>query len=347
MKRGLHSFARSCRSGFTLIEVVIAFSVMTVILLATSSVLRRETQGINELQNMAYSERVMENAFSRILRTIQFARGFTPETSLLSTLTGDETEEVVLGDTSGFPDGGFIVIDRGAGTEETVEYGDLATVGSKLLNLDRGADGSQSRGHGAGASVTWSGLARPIANQTDPSASDYDGQTDDLRGEIYFIGRGAGLSYQVPVDPEHTGSFLGSSGPRWGSQVAGGEVEGAYGAVSFVRSIEITEAERKFDLNRDGDQDDTFDLGRIVLQGWSGNPAESIRINLTPSIILQEKWAYGSDLDGDGFEDPMFLWTGAQGRLRLRFFVLAGTVNGHEVIRRFETIIHLRNGSAE
>jgi len=52
-------------------------------------------------------------------------------------------------------------------------------------------------------------------------------------------------------------------------------------------------------------------------------------------------------MDDDGYQDPMFLWSADQGRLRLRFFVLAGTINGHEVVRRFETIIHLCNGSAE
>ncbi|MDB4426461.1 hypothetical protein N9151_00535, partial [bacterium] len=126
-----------------------------------------------------------------------------------------------------------------------------------------------------------------------------------------------------------------------------GEVEGAHAAVSFIRSTEISETKRDFDFNRDGDQDDTFDLGRIAIQSWNNDPAEAIRINLTPSIILQEKGAYGSDMDDDGYQDPMFLWSADQGRLRLRFFVLAGTINGHEVVRRFETIIHLCNGSAE
>ena len=184
-------------------------------------------------------------------------------------------------------------------------------------------------------------------NAAPPTASEYDGRTDDLRGDIYYRGRGAGLSFQVPVDPENTGSYVGAEGPRWGAQVAGGEVTGAHAAICFVRSLELTESERDFDLNEDGDLEDTFDLGRIVYQGWSDDPAESIRINLTPSIILQEKGAYGTDMDDDGYEDPMFLWTPAQARLRMRFFVLAGTVNQREVVRRFETIIHLRNGAAE
>ena len=335
------------RAGFSLIEMTIAFTVMTIILVATSAVLRRETRGINELQNMGHAEKVMETAFARILRTVQFARGFSPETTLTSTLTGGETGTARLSDITGFPDSGVFVVDLGDPTEEIVAYSGTSAADDQLLDLERGAEGSQKRGHSAGSTVLWSGLAKPIDNQTDPAASEYDGRTDDLRGDIYYRGRGAGLSFQVPVDPENTGSFVGAEGPRWGAQVAGGEVTGAHAAICFVRSLEITESERDFDLNEDGDLEDTFDLGRIVYQGWSDDPAESIRINLTPSIILQEKGAYGTDMDDDGYEDPMFLWTPPQARLRMRFFVLAGTVNQREVVRRFETIIHLRNGAAE
>ena len=347
MQPGPSSSRRAHQGGFTLIEVVIAFTVMTIILLATSSVLRRETRGIAELQNMGHSEKVMEGVFNRIFRTIQFARGFTSETTLSSTLTANETGQISLGSINGFPDQGSLVVDRGEATEETINYEAHATVGTGVLTLERGAEGTQNRGHNRGSSVIWSGLAYPIANQTDPDPSEYDGTTDDLRGDIYFIGKGLGLSYQVPVDPVHTGSYLEGSEPRWGAQVSGGEVAGAYGAVVYVPSLEITEADRKFDLNEDGDEDDTFYLGRIALQSWSTDPGDSLRINLTPSIILQEKGAYGSDMDADGFEDPMFLWSADQARLRLRFFVLTGTVNGHEVVRRFENIIHLSNGSAE
>ena len=340
-------FRRSDLGGFTLIEVSIALSVMTVILLATSAVLRKETRGIMELQNMGHSEKVMNGAFHRILRTIQFARGYSPETNLVSTLNAAESGEVLLGNVTGFPESGLLVVDRGQATEEIIRYERHAAIGSGLWTLERGVEGTTARGHSAGSSALWSGLARPIANQTDPAPAEYDGRTDDLRGDTYYLGRGTGLSYQVPVDPEHTGSYESSTGPRWGAQVAGGEVEGAHAAVSFIRSTEISETKRDFDFNRDGDQDDTFDLGRIAIQSWNNDPAEAIRINLTPSIILQEKGAYGSDMDDDGYQDPMFLWSADQGRLRLRFFVLAGTINGHEVVRRFETIIHLCNGSAE
>jgi len=347
MKPGPSTPSRADQGGFTLIEVSIAFSVMTVILLATSAVLRRETQGITELQTLGQSEQRIEGAFQKILRTIQFARGFSPETNLVSTLSASETGEVLIGAIAGFPQSGYLVLDRGLENEEILRYESHAPTGSQLWTLDRGVEGTVARGHSAGSSAIWSGLARPIENQTDPVPSEYDGRTDDLRGEIYFIGRGTGLSFQVPVDPANTGSYVTGSGPRWGAQVSGGEVEGAYGAVTYIASTEVVESQRDFDFNEDGDLDDTFDLGRVVLQSWSSDPDEALSIGMTPSIILQEKGAYGSDMDDDGFEDPMFLWSSDQGRVRLRFFVLAGTINGQEVVRRFETIIHLCNGSAE
>ena len=52
-------------------------------------------------------------------------------------------------------------------------------------------------------------------------------------------------------------------------------------------------------------------------------------------------------MDGDGLQDPMFLWTPESGRLRVRLFALVGDVGGRDVIRRFETVLYLRNGSAD
>ena len=125
------------RAGFSLIEMTIAFTVMTIILVATSAILRRETRGINELQNMGHAEKVMETAFARILRTVQFARGFSPETTLTSTLTGAETGTARLSDITGFPDSGVFVVDLGDPTEEIVAYSGTSAADDQLLDLER------------------------------------------------------------------------------------------------------------------------------------------------------------------------------------------------------------------
>ena len=120
-------------------------------------------------------------------------------------------------------------------------------------------------------------------------------------------------------------------------------------ALVYVPVGQVTETEQDFDINNDGDLLDTFDLGRIVERAWDGNDTANgtSRTALIAPLILQEADDYGSDLDGDGLEDPMFLWTPESGRLRLRLFALVGDLSGREVIRRFETVLYLRNGSTD
>ena len=103
------------------------------------------------------------------------------------------------------------------------------------------------------------------------------------------------------------------------------------------------------DLNADGDEADTFDLGRIRMRSWdSANPgAPATDVALGPAFVLQEQCNWASDLDGDGFEDPMFLWDATQARLRVRLFVLEGTINARPSVERLETSVFLTNGSLE
>ena len=43
----------------------------------------------------------------------------------------------------------------------------------------------------------------------------------------------------------------------------------------------------------------------------------------------------------------MFLWTSLSGRLRIRIFAIVGAINETEVVKRYETVLHLRNGAEE
>lgn len=151
---------------------------------------------------------------------------------------------------------------------------------------------------------------------------------------------GTGFSYRVPVDP---------AGVSWGAVVGGRPAEDGRICIYFEPVAVLQERARNFDFNRDGDLDDAFDLGRLRQRAWdavdSGNVSSDIP--LCPPIILQEHNAWGSDLDGDDFEDPMFIWTPQSGRLRIRLFALVGTVHQGEVVKRYETVLHLRNGAAQ
>ena len=61
-------------------------------------------------------------------------------------------------------------------------------------------------------------------------------------------------------------------------------------------------------------------------------------------MIIQEQCNWGGDMDGDGFEDPIFLWNRSGGRLRVRFFVLAEARKNIPLVRRMEATLFLRNG---
>jgi len=63
--------------------------------------------------------------------------------------------------------------------------------------------------------------------------------------------------------------------------------------------------------------------------------------------VLQERCNWGSDLDGDGFDDPLFMWEPETGCLHVRLFLAAGTVNGRQSVREIESILYLRNGALE
>ena len=107
----------------------------------------------------------------------------------------------------------------------------------------------------------------------------------------------------------------------------------------------MSEADVHRDLNGDGDRTDTFELGQIRARAWdTANPAvPASDIGLGPPVILQELCAHGRDLDGDGYDDPIFLWNPAEGRLHVRLFVLGRSKGEVPAVRKVETTIYLRN----
>ncbi|MEM1451798.1 MAG: type II secretion system protein [Planctomycetota bacterium] len=349
-RRGpLHSAARAARAGFTLIEMMMALTVVTIILIATAASLQREADSVSDLQRITYAERLIQELFGKIEQRLEFGRGFVPETTLNASLGSANTASALLADIAGFPNTGMMVIDAGTALEERVAYDDLDIAGNAVITLQRAQRGTSGYTHPATSIVLWEGTAQPIEDQVAPPAGTFDGTTDDLRGNIFYRGDGVGFSYQVPVDPARTGSFVTATGVRWGARVGGQDVEDGAAALVYVPVGQVTETEQDFDINNDGDLLDTFDLGRIVERAWDGNDTANgtSRTDLIAPIILQEADDYGSDLDGDGLEDPMFLWTPESGRLRLRLFALVGDLSGREVIRRFETVLYLRNGSTD
>lgn len=335
------------RGGFTLIEVMIALSVVTVILLATTAALQKEAQNVSDMQRLSYSERLVQDLFTKMEQRLDFSQGIQPVTTLTASLGAGASASMALGEEFGLPFNGVLVIEPGTSDEERVGYGTLDPATSSVAGLERGSRGTSNTNHPTGSVVLWDGCCFPVEDQVAPAAGTFDGRTDDLRGPVFFRGDGVGFSYRKPVDPAGTGTFIGPTGIRWGATVEGRDTEDGCAALVFRPVATITEADRNFDINQDGDLLDTFDLGRISDLSWNAiDPAlGSSTIDLVAPIILQEQDAYGADLDGDGFDDPMFLWSPDSGRLRVRIFALLGDVRGREIVRRFETVIYLRNGS--
>ena len=345
--RCTHQTSPKPSCGFTLVEMMIALTIVSIIMLATMASLQREATSIGELQRLSYSERAVQDLFTKVEQRLDFSQGMDPVTVLASGM-GSGGSGMTLQETLGFPFEGIVIVEPGTFSEERVEYGGLAPSTSELTTLVRGVADTTASSHPAGSLVFWEGIAFPAEDQIAPPAGTFDGQTDDMRGPLFFRGDGVGFSYRRPVDPAGTGTFIESTGIRWGAGVRGVDsVDGCAALVYFPVAV-VTETQRNFDINADGDMDDTFELGGIVDLGWDAvDPSRGTSsLELVSPILLQELNNRGGDMDGDGFDDPMFLWSPESGRLRIRLFALLGDVNQREVVKRFETVLYLRNGSS-
>ncbi|MEM7518667.1 MAG: hypothetical protein AAF368_17310, partial [Planctomycetota bacterium] len=140
--------------------------------------------------------------------------------------------------------------------------------------------------------------------------------------------------------------FLDGINLRWGATVNGASTLDGYHSVQFIPSLQISEAASGDDINRDGDRLDVFDVGQLRRFTWDASDPDVARedLGLGPNTILQESGAWGSDLDGDGFEDPMFFWDEDSRRLQIRLFVLGRTRADTPIVRRVESTVFLRNG---
>jgi len=340
---------RAAQTGLTLVELAIAMALISLIMAFMTVQLQREAKGLSELQAVSHHERVVNDLLTKIETQLDFSQGVVPSVALASALPAGENFVVDVDATAGFPDVGMLLIDAGTGSEERIRYAAFDPDASAFLQLERGAQGGAQRSHASGANVLWAPSAVVIDDQVAPPASAFDGRSRELLADLFFRGDGTGFSYRVPVDPTGGTNYLTPTGVRWGATVGARPTEDGRACLYFEPVAQLREADRNFDFNNDGDLLDTFDLGRIRQRSWDAvdGDAAASDLPLCPPIVLQEWNNWGSDLDNDGFEDPMFLWTPVSGRLRVRVFVLIGSVNSRQVVKRFETVLHLRNGAAE
>lgn len=337
------------RRGMTMLELTLSFGILTTILLAVFGVIQRDTQLAHSTLGIAISEMKAQQMLRKIEGELANARGTVPIASLTQDLTTSETSQIEVELTLGFPPTGTLLLSRGTGSEERIDYDGLVATQDSFNNLTRGVQCTQAAAHtaGIGVDILWASMAQPIDIQVNPPANLWDGQAQEPTGTVFFRGDGTGFSYRVPVDP--TGAippnYLDGDDLQWGHTVQDvGDLDG-WACMFFQPARVITEFSTGDDLNRDGDTLDTFDIGQIRRLIWDTlDPTIApANLGLGPTNVLQERCNYGGDLDGDGFDDPIFLWNDEDRQLHIRLFILGRTNSDIPIIREVESMVFLRN----
>lgn len=337
--------ASRSRSGFTLVEILFAASLLSVVILGSIMLLSHDMQVSKGSISVQVAQNQAQTLIYALEKELSNARGERPVATLTNGLGGGNGGTVTLDSTAGFPPAGSITIDRGTNSSEHIAYTTLAADGLTITGLTRGAQCGSPVSHAQNAEVLWSGLAEVLALSGTPPASDYDGQALESAGPVYFRGDGTGLSYRMPTDPAGGHDFFANGQLQWGATVGQAPLLTGWCALFYVPDGSYDEGVTGIDINHDGDTSDVFDIGQIHRARWNtADPASAPNdVPIGPSVVLQERCHYGSDLDGDGFGDPIFLWDPVSGRLHLRIFVLGRNVQGWPTVRRVESMVFLRN----
>ena len=338
----------STRTGLTLLEVVIATAIFTVLMVTATLNVNRDARALRSLARKTSLEMKADVMINRIESELEFAQAATVQAWLQAELTAGETRTISVDTVLGFPDQGTLLFEPGTVREERIRYESFGLAPNAFETLSRQQRCSLSSPHANGTLVRWSDSAIVLEDQINPPAAFYDGASQELLGLLFFRGDGTGFSYRVPTDPTGNMNFFDAAGAvTWGATVQGQPLLAGWSSLVFVPVAVVSEATRGFDLNGDGDQIDTFDLGRISMRAWdTSNPnTAATQIGLCPPMVLQEQCNWGSDLDNDGFQDPIFLWDPRSGRLRVRIFLLTSTELEVPEVRLIERAMFLRNGS--
>lgn len=337
------------RGGYTLLELSVSVSLFVVVLLSSLALVERDTRLSRSTLSISTVEMLAQEMLFDIERELSNAQGSNPEAILVADLSASDDDVMLVDSTLGFPSAGILLLDRGAQTEERIEYASLGADQVSFLGLTRGVGCTGESDHLAGGELISAGLAEPIELQDDPPPETWDGQAEEVGGVVFFRGDGCGYTYRVPVDPfEQTGqkpNYLDGDELRWGAVVDATATEDGWCELTFVPSFEVSEVKLKNDLNQDGDTSDTFDIGQIRRRRWNtADPTiEPDDYGMGPTAVLQEQCNWGGDLDGDGFDDPLFLWDKDTRELRVRLFVIGLSLPEMPIVRRVESLMFLRN----
>jgi hypothetical protein len=337
------------RRGNTILELMLAFGIMTTILLATFTVITRNTQLAHSTLGIAIAEMKAQQMLRKIEGEMANARGAQPIASLTANVGANDTARMLVDSTLGFPPEGMLLLERGTNNEERLEYSRLSGGQDRFIGLLRGLQCTLASNHssGMGDLVRWAGLATPIELQVNPAPHLWDGRSLESTGPVFFQGDGTGFSYRVPVDPTNSipPNYLDGNDLMWGQTINGVPSREAWACLYFQAKTTFDEASTGSDINGDGDAIDLFDIGQIRRRIWdTSNPANAPQdLGLGPTNILQERCNWGGDLNNDGFDDPLFLWDPSNRQLHMRLMILGRTNSDLPITRSVDSIVYLRN----
>lgn len=337
---------RRLSAGFTLVEITVTAALFVVVFLASVSLITRDRSLSGQALYTAHIELASQDLLFSLEHELANAFGERPVGVAPLGLTAGATS-LQLDSTLGFPPTGTLIIDRGKDSEERIRYNSLGDDRLLIEGLTRGVDCSSDVAHGVQTEVLWGGLAEPLAQQDPPpDPEDFDGISMETAGPVFFRGDGTGFSYRVPVDPDDEGTFLSGDDLMWGAEVPGvGATLSGWQAIYFQPRTEFDESMYGDDVNRDGDLVDVFDVGQLRRATWDTSDPDinGIDVGIGPSVVLQERCNYGSDLDGDGFDDPIFLWDPWTNELHLRLYLIGTTHEDEPILRQIDSVMFLRN----
>ncbi len=329
----------------TIVELTFSSMIISVILLSSFAMLERDSHLAHATLGISVAEMKAQQMLRKIEGELSDARGATLNAVVTAQCVAGQTTHLQVDSTLGFPDQGTILVGRGTASEERIQYTGLNAAGRRFLGLTRGQDCTAASTQIRTTDVMWVGLAEPIELQDNPPANLWDGVTMEPTGPSFFRGDGAGFSYRGPVDPTGGTNYLNGDDIQWGATVGGNPSVTGWEAIHFVPRFTYVEADSNDDINRDGDTDDVFDIGQLRRRTWdTANPGGPVQdIGLGPTNVLQERCNWGSDLDNDGFDDPMFYWDPTMKRLHIRLFIMGTGRSDMPIVRRVESMVFLRN----
>ena len=341
---GVHRLRRPRAAGLSIVEVILAAAILIVILGSVLGTLMSQAGQVVEQAGTSHARGTLAGVLDRLEQELAYAQAGSPSAWLSVDLApGDDT--IAVGATQAFPDQGVLVVGYGTLSEERVEYATNDAGASAFADVVRG---NPQHFHGEGASVVLArhGQALPLGpGGEDPPA--FDGIAAEIEGPTHFRGDGTVFVFRAPTAAGGGSDFMAGGELSLGATIRGQASVTGWSAFYFEPVAALVEANRGLDVNRDGDRADVFDLGRLRWRSWDGaDPgAGASDVALSPAMVLQERGNWGADLDGDGFQDPLFLWNPDVASVHVRLTAVAGRTGGRTLLERKEMEVHLRNGS--